>query len=587
MSGRITFHFDDGHMSHYEQAYNIFRKAGVVGCLALSISCLKNNTRITIEQALEMQENGWEILSHSMNHIRMSTPLPVEVMVTEIATCKYLLEQEGFHIKQYITPMSECHESMIPLLREHYDAAFTVYKNSAEESVEQLVMQRPVQKYRLHRACLTKHSLEELKNYVDYVAENDSWLVFYDHDLGVGTNITAQMLAELVDYCKQKHVDIVTSSEALAQEKCTTDILLNGYNGTECWVHARAAVNGLQQMITAQKLDVTGMDCFGGLYVNCSTDGGHTWSGFHPDKALASIYRTVDEKNLRSVCCDMTPMYHHKTNKFLVTGHLTSYQVDNNRPLRERIERPTPYAVYDMERGCFGEVQYIQLPETSTYYATGSGCCQCAELDNGDILIPITFQSKDSGEAMHTQVMIVRCSFDGESLCVKEISNTLDVPDEQRGIGECSVVVHEGKYYLTIRGDNHGYVSVNDNGLHFTQPLIWHWDNGEILPTYNTQAHWIRLRGKLYLVYTRKNGTNDHVFRHRAPLYAAEINTDTLSVIASSEFVVVPERGARLGNFGACSIDDNTALVTVTEWMQPKGCEQYGSDNALWLTQVI
>jgi hypothetical protein len=94
------------------------------------------------------------------------------------------------------------------------------------------------------------------------------------------------------------------------------------------------------------------------------------------------------------------------------------------------------------------------------------------------------------------------------------------------------------------------------------------------------------INGKLYLVYTRKNGTNDHVFRHRAPLYAAEVDTNMLRVRRDTEFVVVPERGARLGNFGVCSLNENTAFVTASEWMQPIGCEKYGSNNALWFTTV-
>ncbi len=55
---------------------------------------------------------------------------------------------------------------------------------------------------------------------------------------------------------------------------------------------------------------------------------------------------------------------------------------------------------------------------------------------------------------------------------------------------------------------------------------------------------------------------------------------------SDSEFIVVPERGARLGNFGVCNVDDDTALVTATEWMQPKGCERYGSNHALWFTEI-
>lgn len=49
---------------------------------------------------------------------------------------------------------------------------------------------------------------------------------------------------------------------------------------------------------------------------------------------------------------------------------------------------------------------------------------------------------------------------------------------------------------------------------------------------------------------------------------------------------LVPERGARLGNFGVTQLGGNTALVTVTEWMQPAGGEKHGSTNALFVTRV-
>lgn len=217
MAGKISFHFDDGHLSHYEQAYKVFRAAGAVGCIALP--AVRENCGLTTAQALEMQENGWEILSHSRNHIRMSEPLSAEVAEEEIVESKRLLEAEGFHIRQFVTPMSQCHISMIPLLKRYYEAAFTVYKNSAEEPVQQLVLQASADRYRLNRACLTKHSMEELKAYVDYVEVSDSWLVFYDHDLGVNGNITAPMLAELLEYCRRKGVQVLTSSEALEKMK--------------------------------------------------------------------------------------------------------------------------------------------------------------------------------------------------------------------------------------------------------------------------------------------------------------------------------------------------------------------------------
>ena len=217
MPGKISFHFDDGFLTHYEQAFPIFQKAGVSGCIGLITERLGKHG-MSVEQALEMQAAGWEILCHAKNHIYMNEPLSEEQAYEEIVESKRILEEQGFRIRQFLTPMSYCHPAMHSLLREHYDGAFTVYTNSGELPVEELVIKRPVQRLRLHRACLAGHSMEQLKTYVDYVAKQDAWLIFYDHDLGVNGNITAERLDALVAYILKRGVRIVTSSQAIDEE---------------------------------------------------------------------------------------------------------------------------------------------------------------------------------------------------------------------------------------------------------------------------------------------------------------------------------------------------------------------------------
>jgi hypothetical protein len=137
-----------------------------------------------------------------------------------------------------------------------------------------------------------------------------------------------------------------------------------------------------------------------------------------------------------------------------------------------------------------------------------------------------------------------------------------------------------------MRNDDVGLFSVSDDCKTFSEPKIWKWDTGDILPTYNTQSHWLICGGKLYLVYTRKAGNNDHIFRHRAPLFMAEVDRENMCIVRHSEVVVVPERGARLGNFGVTQINENKALITACEWMQPAGCEKYGSDNNIYISFI-
>jgi hypothetical protein len=74
----------------------------------------------------------------------------------------------------------------------------------------------------------------------------------------------------------------------------------------------------------------------------------------------------------------------------------------------------------------------------------------------------------------------------------------------------------------------------------------------------------------------------------------ARVDTDRLCLIRSTERPVVPERGARLGNFGICTASPEESWVVVSEWMQTTGpdhydctvCEKYGSNNALFVSRI-
>lgn len=364
----------------------------------------------------------------------------------------------------------------------------------------------------------------------------------------------------------------------------STRILRSGWDGKQCYVHARAASDGADRvLLTTQKMDVSGDDCFFPLESALSTDGGKTFSPLLENESFASVYTDT----LREVCCDMTPLFHRKSGRFMATGHTALYKIGDLIPAeKELYRRSMPYAVYDAAASRFGRVRYLQLPDRDKFCDFGSGCSQCAEEADGTLLIPISFREHADGRVADAKAAVMRCAFDGEELRLLELGNELEVPNEVRGIGECSVIQSGGRWYLTVRGDTYGYFCVSDDGVCFTQPEIWRWSNGEIVPTYNTQSHWFTLGNELWLVYTRKDGKNDHVFRNRAPLYAARVDVNTMTLLPETEFAAVPERGARLGNFGVCQLGPDAALITASEWMQPAGCEKYGSDNALWMTEI-
>lgn len=150
------------------------------------------------------------------------------------------------------------------------------------------------------------------------------------------------------------------------------------------------------------------------------------------------------------------------------------------------------------------------------------------------------------------------------------------------------------RYFLTLRNKDAGCVATGPDGLRFDEPVPWTFDDGSALGNYDTQQHWVTHGRNLYLVYTRRGADNDYIHDHRAPLFIAQVDPDRLCVIRATEQILVPERGARLGNFGVTRVSEDETWVVVSEWMQaiapnhwgPTLCEQHGSDNSIFLARI-
>jgi len=370
-----------------------------------------------------------------------------------------------------------------------------------------------------------------------------------------------------------------------------------GFDGKMCWVHARAGVipssgkKAPEVVMTLQKLQLSGSDVFFALNEMRSKDHGKSWTSPIEHKSFSRVPFQFDGlKDLEITVCDFTPKWHAPTGKLLGTGHTVVYE---NNKVRHVRPRSTAYAVYDPQGKQWSKWKMLKLPDVAKFGNAGAGSVQRFDLANGEILLPIYF--KEIGKRQYSTT-VLRCTFDGQTLRYQEHGSELTAP-VKRGLYEPSLTEFGGRYFLTMRNDDHGYVSVSecDDSLKFSKPIKWTFDDGTLLGNYNTQQHWVRHpQHGLWLVYTRKGAGNDHVFRHRAPLFIAKVDTEKLHILRSTERIVVPEKGARLGNFGVTQFSENETWVTVTEWMQgpapnhydPKPLVARGADNRIWVSKL-
>ena len=359
-----------------------------------------------------------------------------------------------------------------------------------------------------------------------------------------------------------------------------------------CWVQTRAGIfPDVRALITTQPLRLTGDDIFYGISCFFSENNEDTWEGPFEQNGL---HRRPWGDGMEVVISDGTPMYHAPSGKMLLTGHTVVY--DNDEIMDSPRPRHTAYSVFDDTENCWSDFKLLEMPEAeSTFFSCGSGCGQRVDLDDGSILLPVYYMPlqaacKPWGNSFLST--IVRCLFDGNEMKYIEHGNSLTVP-EPRGLYEPSIFQFNKRFFLTLRNDIKAYLSTSDDGLNFTAPIPWCFDDGKEIGSYNTQQHWLSVGSKLYLVYTRKGANNDHVFRHRAPLFIAQVDTEKLCLIRKTERIIIPERGARLGNFGCLQVSENEAWVVVSEWMQNgpgkagvELCRKHGSDNSIFIAKI-
>ncbi len=356
-------------------------------------------------------------------------------------------------------------------------------------------------------------------------------------------------------------------------------------DGKFLWFHPRAALvpqagpAGAPIVIMTLQKHLQVSDFYSGLYCMRSDDLGKTWAG--PEEIPELAWRDGPNGSILAVC-DVTPGYHPLTGKVIAIGAQLYYRQDGS--LLEGIQRAdqTAYALYDPKTQKWTGWRVLEMPDERKFDFSRNACAQWLVEPNGDLLVPVYF---GINAAEDYSVTVVRCIFDGERLSYKAHGTEMTVSGG-RGLCEPSLTRFRDRYFLTLRNDAGGYVTSSADGLHFDPITPWQFDDGAELGSYNTQQHWLVHTDGLFLVYTRRGANNDHVFRHRAPLFIARVNPDTLKVMRATEQVLIPERGATLGNFGATALDEHESWVTVCEGIWDDDIRARGAAGALYVARV-
>ena len=356
-------------------------------------------------------------------------------------------------------------------------------------------------------------------------------------------------------------------------------------DGRFLWFHPRVAAVAvpdqaeLAVVMTIQKhLKIS--DYYSGLHVMTREGLNGPWTG--PVLPPELDWRQQPDGVTISVA-DVTPGWHAPTGKLLAIGCQVRYSPKGKQLDDVKRAHQTVYAVLDPKSGRWSPWRVLELPPEEQFNFARNACSQWLTKSDGTLLVPLYVGTSAKDRYSTT---VAECRFDGQELLYQRHGNVLRLA-VARGLYEPSLIAYGGRYFLTLRNDLRGYVSSSDDGLQFAEPKPWTFDDGAEIGSYNTQQHWLAHSGGLFLVYTRRGANNDHIIRHRAPLFMAQVDSEKLQVIRRTEKVVVPERGAELGNFGAAAISPAESWVTVSEGMFMKDSRQRGAEGATFVARIV
>jgi len=361
----------------------------------------------------------------------------------------------------------------------------------------------------------------------------------------------------------------------------TRQRFMSGFDGRTCKISPNICTDGEVTLLSYSDLLLTGSDVFTASYMAKSTDGGRTFSEPKRQVNLPDVY----ENGLRTAR-SAVPYYNRTHKKWFGLGVTVSYEHDRHPVLVDGVSpNKCFYCDVDVENCQFTDPRPIDIPFD---HVCGYNFGQTVELENGDILVPFNYTTKENTRMM---IVTVLYTFAGGGFKVAKVGTPIICNEYRRGVCEPSLAAHGGRYYMAIRTDEVGLYAVSGDGFGFCEPKPYVWDDGSVLENYNTQQHWMISKNALYLAYTRKGAHNDHVFRHRAPIFMTRFDTERECLIRGEEVILVPELGARLGNFCVTEPNENESWLVTAEWMQSWGgklgvCEKYGSDNSFWLARV-
>ena len=213
--GIVVFISDDARQADWDILRPIFNGENAPFCLATIANSIGVGSGLTLEQLLQLQSEGHEIISHSLDHdesdrIPDATDQEAE---RQYRDSKKLLNDLGLNVNSYSVPYGDYRQRERLLSKKHYRASRTSDYGSRSG-----LNLSPIATHELNTIWLDetwgKTNFEYFKGHIDLAVEKNALLIISTHAQQVSQPATQSVLRQVIQYAHQ-HSEIMTLNDAL------------------------------------------------------------------------------------------------------------------------------------------------------------------------------------------------------------------------------------------------------------------------------------------------------------------------------------------------------------------------------------
>lgn len=204
----VSFAFDDTHRNQYTEALPRLKARGHVGTVfVVTDEVGANDLRLSKADLTAMQAEGWEISSHSADHL-IGSGTSVAAYEANVLRAKTWLDANGFPGSGFASPGGAWSHNIVTGVRKYHP-----YLRVADG----VNTGRPFDRYRLSTRWLNAGtSMSEVRSWLDAAQRDNAWVVFSAHGVSnAGFDTRPSLLTQISQEVSSRGIPVLTVRDVI------------------------------------------------------------------------------------------------------------------------------------------------------------------------------------------------------------------------------------------------------------------------------------------------------------------------------------------------------------------------------------